>query len=145
MIPFWEQKALSEMTSEEWESLCDGCGKCCLHKLEDEDTGDVYYTDVACQLLDTTTCRCQDYEHRKRRVPECSVLTENDIEAFHWLPTSCAYRLLFEGKPLASWHPLVSGTPESVHRSGISVAGRVLSEQFVAPEDYEERVIHWVT
>jgi uncharacterized cysteine cluster protein YcgN (CxxCxxCC family) len=141
---FWEQKTLSEMTTDEWESLCDGCGKCCLHKLEDEDNGDVYYTNVACKLLDINNCRCQQYSHRKEEVPDCLVLTVDDIADFHWLPTTCAYRLLHEGKPLASWHPLVSGSSETVHDAGISVAGRVLSEKYVHPDDYEEHIVRWV-
>lgn len=132
------------MSSEEWESLCDGCGKCCLHKLEDEDTGLVYYTDVACQLLDSETCRCTDYLQRKHKVPGCTVLDVNNIDTFFWLPDTCAYRLLAEGLPLPEWHPLVSGDSASVHRAGMSVAGRVVSQSAVAEEDYEDHIIRWV-
>ena len=103
--PFWETKSLSEMTAEEWESLCDRCGRCCLLKLEDEETGDVYYTSVACQLLDTNSCQCTDYSNRQAVVPECTVLTLKDVEQFHWLPETCAYRLIHENKQLFDWHP----------------------------------------
>lgn len=127
--PFWRRKRLWEMTSEEWESLCDGCGKCCLHKLEDADTGDIHQTNVACRLLDLNACRCTRYDDRKRLVPDCVVLTPDNIDALGWMPSTCAYRLLAEGKDLARWHPLVSGDPDSVHAAGISVRGRVISER----------------
>lgn len=116
------------MTTEEWESLCDGCGKCCLHKLEDEDTGEVYVCNVACRLLDLETCRCRDYAHRKTLIPDCLVLTVDKVKEFHWLPSTCAYRLLAEGKTLAEWHPLISGDTLSVHSAGIAICGRVISE-----------------
>ena len=141
---FWQQKTLAEMTPEEWESLCDGCGRCCLHKLEDEDTGEVFYTDIACRLLDRASCQCQDYPRRKQQVPECLVLTPEDVDQYHWLPETCAYRLLAAGQPLAPWHPLISGSPQSVHDAGIAVAGKVVSEREILPEDYEERIICWV-
>lgn len=141
---FWQDKSLAQMTTEEWESLCDGCGKCCLHKLEDEDNGLVYYTDVACRLLDTQTCRCQDYANRKQQVPDCLTLSADTVAQVPWLPSTCAYRLLAAGQPLPSWHPLITGEPQSVYRAGISVAGRVLSETHIHPDDYEERIIHWV-
>lgn len=141
---FWQDKSLAQMTTEEWESLCDGCGKCCLHKLEDEDNGLVYYTDVACRLLDTQTCRCQDYANRKQQVPDCLTLSADTVAQVPWLPSTCAYRLLAAGQPLPSWHPLMTGEPQSVYRAGISVAGRVLSETHIHPDDYEERIIHWV-
>ncbi|WIO75634.1 YcgN family cysteine cluster protein [Porticoccaceae bacterium LTM1] len=132
------------MSTQEWESLCDGCGKCCLVKLEDVDDGQVYYTDVACQQLDLQSCRCKDYPNRRTLVPECICLTTDDLEQFHWLPSTCAYRLLYEGKALPDWHPLISGNPESVHHAGVSVQGCVVSERDVDADDLEEHVIHWV-
>jgi uncharacterized cysteine cluster protein YcgN (CxxCxxCC family) len=141
---FWRAKTLQEMSNEEFESLCDGCGKCCLHKLEDEDTGDVYYTKVACRYLDHDTCRCQEYTDRQQLVEACAVLTPATVKETYWLPETCAYRLIAEGIPLFDWHPLVSGDPESVHLAGISVAGRVVHEQDVDPEDFEDYVIRWV-
>ena len=143
MKPFWQQKTLAEMTTAEWESLCDGCAKCCLHKLEDEDSGEVFYTEVACRYMDDS-CRCREYPQRDRLVPDCISLRPEDVAEFHWLPATCAYRLVAEGKPLADWHPLVSGNADSVHRAGISIRGRALSEEFVRPESYEEHIIHWI-
>lgn len=141
---FWRRKTLEQMTAEEWESLCDGCGKCCLHKLEDEDTGEIYYTDVACRYLDSEGCHCQAYDQRKALVPDCVVLKPTDVREFHWLPSTCAYRLISEGRPLPDWHPLVSGDPDSVLKAGVSVAGRIRSEAEVTEDDWEECIVHWV-
>lgn len=141
--PFWEIKALADMTSEEWESLCDGCGKCCLNKLEDEDTGDIYWTDIACRLFDSETCRCKDYSRRNALVPDCVVLTPEKVSALSWLPRSCAYRRLADGRTLAWWHPLISGTPNTVVAAGMSARGRVLSEQGMDVEDYEYHLSVW--
>jgi len=125
------------MSEAEWESLCDGCGKCCLHKLEDADTGEVTYTAVACRLLDSETVRCSHYAKRRRLVPDCALLTAETVRRMAWLPRTCAYRLIAEGKDLYDWHPLISGDPESVCRAGISVRGRVVSERDAGPvEDY---------
>ena len=132
------------MSSIEWESLCDGCAKCCLHKLEDEDTGDIFFTNVACQLLDLESCQCRDYENRLAKVPDCLKLTPENLSQQDWLPKTCTYRLLHEGKPLPSWHHLVSGNEQSVHLSGMSVRGRVVTEQSVQPDDMEDHIVHWV-
>ncbi|MEL6620302.1 MAG: YcgN family cysteine cluster protein [Pseudomonadota bacterium] len=139
---FWERKSLAQMTRPEWEALCDGCGKCCLNKLEDEDSGQVALTRVACRLLDDSTCRCCHYENRHQFVPDCIVLRpENIDEHMYWLPQTCAYRLLHEGRPLFDWHPLVSGDPQTVHDAGVSMQHRTVSEFDVADEDWEEHII----
>lgn len=133
--PFWKTKSLGEMTREEWESLCDGCGRCCLNKLEDEDTGRFLYTRAACKLLDLETCRCMDYPNRQAKVPDCVALTPVNVGSLGWLPATCAYRLLEEGKNLQWWHPLVSGTPATVAQAGITVAGEAYSEEGITVEE----------
>ena len=142
MIPparFWETKRLDQMSRAEWESLCDGCGKCCLHKLEDDETGELYPTNVACKLLDRRNGQCMDYKRRRMFVPECVRLTPAKLRTLDWLPSTCAYRLLDEGQPLPEWHPLVSGDPESVHAAGVSVRGWTVSE--VEAGDLEDHVV----
>jgi uncharacterized cysteine cluster protein YcgN (CxxCxxCC family) len=141
---FWRHKSLEEMTDEEWESLCDGCGRCCLNKLEDADTGRIVYTDVACSLLDSQSCRCRDYENRSTVVPTCVRLTVDEVRTLSWLPGTCAYRLVREGRDLYDWHPLVSGDPDSVHKAGVSVRGRTVREQDWPDIDaWEDRIVTW--
>ena len=132
--PFWKTKTLSQMNREEWESLCDGCGRCCLNKLEDEDTGEFIYTRTACKLLDLKTCQCTDYPNRAARVPDCVTLTPKNVGELGWLPKTCAYRLLDEGKSLAWWHPLVSGRAETVAEAGIAVNDEAYSEEGITVE-----------
>ena len=141
--PFWKVKRLDEMSASEWESLCDGCAKCCLVKLEDEDTEELEYTDIVCDLLDCETCQCSDYPNRAVKVPDCVELTPTNVSQLSWMPSSCAYRLIAEGKDLAWWHPLVSGEMESVHLAGVSVRGRVLREAEVDMTDLEARIVSW--
>ena len=136
MSRFWEQRPLAKMSRDEWESLCDGCGKCCLHKLEDEETGEVFPTNVACRLLDRRNARCKDYRNRKRFVPDCVRLTPAALETIDWLPSTCAYRLVAAGQPLPDWHHLVSGSAESVHEAGISVRGWTVSEDDAGELEY---------
>lgn len=127
--PFWKRKPLTEMTDAEWESLCDGCGKCCLIGLEDEDTGEIHLTDVACKLLDCGTCQCSDYANRKKFVPDCVKLTPQNVPELYWLPKTCGYRLVAKGEDLRWWHPLVSGDPNTVHEANVSVRGKVRNEK----------------
>lgn len=125
---YWKRKSLAEMNTAEWEGLCDGCALCCMHKLEDEDTGEVFYTDIACRLLDVNTCKCTDYANRAKKVADCLVLSVDEPQTFNWLPDSCAYRRLANKQDLPAWHPLLTGDPESVHAAGISVRGAAVSE-----------------
>ncbi len=141
--PFW-RKPLSSLTGPEWESLCDGCGRCCLVKLEDEDTADIHYTDVACTLFEAGACRCSNYPERQTRVPDCVKLTPETLAGISWLPPTCAYRLVAEGRDLAWWHHLVSGDRETVHRAGVSVRGKVTaSEDDVEIEDLPDHIVSW--
>jgi uncharacterized cysteine cluster protein YcgN (CxxCxxCC family) len=143
--PFWRRKSLLEMTNSEWESLCDGCGRCCLVKLEDaDDSARTYFTDVGCRLLDGETCRCRDYAHRTDKVKDCVRLTPRNVKKIVWLPPTCAYRRLADGHDLYWWHPLVSGDPETVHQAGISVRGRVgAHEDEIAEDELEDRIVSW--
>jgi len=140
--PFWQKKSLNALTPIEWESLCDGCGRCCVIKLEDEDNDDIFYTDISCRLFDDQTCRCGNYGLRSRLVKGCVVLTPKTLpDVAHWMPATCAYRLLHEGKPLFDWHPLVSGDAESVHKAGISLRGGVVPEYEVDEEEFEDHIV----
>jgi uncharacterized cysteine cluster protein YcgN (CxxCxxCC family) len=143
--PFWQARSLAELSEREWESLCDGCGLCCLRKLEAPDSGQIAYTDVACHLLDCDSCRCRNYEKRTELVADCVKLRPGDREQLSWMPSTCAYRLLDAGKPLPEWHPLISGTTQSVRDAGISVSGRCVSEEFVHEDEIEFRIVDWVT
>ena len=140
--PFWRAKPLRALSTEQWESLCDGCGKCCLHKLENEDDGTIHYTNMACRLLDLHSCRCGHYSERQRWVPDCVVLNPDNIQSLRWMPKTCAYRLLAEGQDLPDWHPLISGHPDSVHQAGVSVRSWVISEQHTQ-HDIEDHIIDW--
>lgn len=141
-MSFWKTKKLHEMTTGEWESLCDGCGKCCLHKLEDEDTGEIHFTSVVCNLIDLKTCRCTRYSERTRLVPQCLDLKQHDFAEFNWLPATCAYRLLADGKELPAWHPLLSGNAESVQEAGVSIRSYAMKESEI--NDLEEHIIKWL-
>ncbi len=139
--PFWKRKSLEEMTKAEWESLCDRCGRCCLLKLEDEDTGEVYRTRLACRLLDLGSCQCSDYPDRQSHVPDCVSITPEAARTLPWLPETCGYRLVAEGSDLPWWHPLVSGDPDTVHEAGISVRGWVISEERARINAMEQYII----
>ena len=141
--PFWKRKSLEQMTAREWESLCDGCGRCCLNKLEEEGTQKIFFTDVACKLLDHDTCRCKDYRNRLKKVPDCVGLTPQNMRTISWLPGTCAYRLVAEGHELYWWHRLVSGSPETVHEAGISMRGRTTASEtdMADVDDYFEHML----
>ena len=139
---FWEKKPLAKLSDKEWEALCDGCGKCCLNKLEDEDSGEVALPCVACRLFDDESCRCAQYPIRHQFVPECIVLKPSNIdEHAYWMPQTCAYRLLWAGEPLFDWHPLISGDPETVHAAGVSMRGRTVPEFEIDEDDWEDHII----
>jgi uncharacterized cysteine cluster protein YcgN (CxxCxxCC family) len=144
-VPFWQNKTLSEMSPIEWESLCDGCAKCCLHKIEDEDNGEIFYTDVVCNQLNLSSCQCKNFSERTDLVDDCIELTKEKLASLKWLPQSCAYRLLDEGKELHWWHPLVSGDPNSVHTAGISVKGRCVPEVGISDFDdhFDDHIVTW--
>jgi uncharacterized protein len=141
---FWKTKTLEEMSELEWESLCDGCARCCLEKLEDEDTGKIYFTHVSCKLLDAGLCACKDYAHRSEQVSDCVRLTPANVRTLNWLPPSCGYRLVAEGRDLYWWHPLISGDPNTVHDAGVSVRGRVQgTEDDIPDEELEDHIVQW--
>ena len=140
--PFWQTVKLADMTAAQWEAVCDGCAKCCLVKLQDEDSGEIVFTDIVCNLLDQQSCRCTHYEERTKLVPECVKLTKDNLDKIDFMPPSCAYRLLHEGKDLPQWHPLVSGRADSVVEAGMSVKGRVIAEM-AFDGDSEDRVVDW--
>ena len=139
--PWWNRLALSDLSDDQWEALCDGCGKCCLHKLQDEDTEELLFTAVACKLLDCQSCRCTNYSNRLSLVPDCINIRSHDLEELSYMPSTCAYRLRYEGKVLPDWHPLVSGDSKTVHDQHMSVRGRVISETKVSEDDWESYII----
>ncbi len=141
-MSFWKIKKLAEMTAEEWESLCDGCGKCCLHKLEYEYTKKIVFTNVACKLINLTTCRCTQYNERTKLVADCLDLKQYDFTQYHWLPSTCAYRLLDEGKDLPAWHPLLSGSTASVKKAGVSISSYAIKESLAS--NLEDHIIEWL-
>jgi uncharacterized protein len=141
-MSFWKTKKLAEMTTEEWESLCDNCGKCCLHKLEDEDTGKIVFTNVACKIINLNTCRCTHYNERTRLVAECLDLKQYDFAQYNWLPSTCAYRLVNDGKELPAWHPLLSGSASSVKRAGVSISSYAIKESVAM--NLEDHIIEWL-
>jgi uncharacterized cysteine cluster protein YcgN (CxxCxxCC family) len=142
VMKFWETKTLSEMSVSEWESLCDNCGKCCLHKLQDDETEEIFYTSVVCDLIDLETCRCTHYADRCTRVPDCLDLKQHNFSEYTWLPTTCAYKLLAEGQPLPDWHPLITGNPNSVIEAGVSIRSYAMKESTV--DNPEDHIIEWL-
>ena len=144
MADWWNEKPLHDLDAAQWEALCDGCAKCCLHKLEDEDDGEVYYTKVRCRYLNEAACSCSDYKNRSVMVPNCIDLRSADWATLDWLPSTCAYRLRAHDLPLPQWHYLVSGSRDSVHEAGVSIRGRAISDEYVHPDGYDEHIVHWV-
>lgn len=134
---------MAEMSRQEWESLCDGCGKCCCIRLEDEETAAIYITDVVCKLFDAGTCQCSDYPNRSEKVPDCVTLTPENVSQLKWMPRTCAYRLVSEGKDLFEWHHLVSGSRETIHEAGMSVQDAVVSEVHMSEEEQAQRIVIW--
>ncbi len=145
MSDWWHEKSLFELNRREWEALCDGCGRCCLHKIEEIDTQELLYTRVACQQFDIERCRCSNYAKRRQLVPDCVDLSTLDIHELEQLPTTCAYRLRAGGQPLPQWHPLITGDPESVHAAGISIRGNAISDEYVHPDGYDEHILFWMS
>ena len=145
MSKFWEEKQLTEMTHEEWESLCDGCGRCCLHKLEDEDTGEFFFTNIVCQYFNLEEHRCTCYNQRTQLVPDCLVVTLKNPDSITYAPESCAYRLLSEGKPLFDWHPLIAGNRDAIIEADICIAGKAVSEEYIHPDQWQDHIIEWET
>jgi uncharacterized cysteine cluster protein YcgN (CxxCxxCC family) len=141
--PFWERLPLHEMNREQWESLCDGCAKCCMIKLEDEDTGMIHHTAVVCRYLDQQRCSCKVYAKRRTLVPTCLELQPDELNDLYWMPSTCAYRLLYEGRPLPIWHPLITGSRRAMVQSGNTITGKVISEEFVHDEDLPQHIVHW--
>ena len=147
MVPvtdWWNDTPLEELNEDQWEALCDHCAKCCLHKLEDEDTGDIYYTRVRCRYLDEKSCSCSDYARRSVLVPNCIRLDRGNVGSLDWLPSTCAYRLRAAGQSLPPWHYLVSGSRQTVHDEGISIRGRAISDEYVHPDGYDEHIVNWL-
>ena len=142
-IPFWKAKSMAEMSQKEWESLCDGCGKCCCIRFEDEDTEDIYITDVVCKLFDSQSCQCTDYTNRSKLVPDCVTLTPDNVDQLKWMPQTCAYRLISEGKNLPEYHHLVSGSRQTIHKAGMSVQNAVISETEIDEEALTQRLVIW--
>ncbi len=144
LTDWWQATPLDQLDEQQWEALCDGCAKCCLHKLEDEDDGEVFYTQVRCRHLQEDTCRCSDYPQRSVMVPNCIALKRSNVATLDWLPSTCAYRLRSKGEPLPEWHYLVSGDRDSVHQAGVSIRGRAISDEYVHPDGFDEHIITWV-
>lgn len=138
---FWKEKTFAEMSDDEWESLCDGCGQCCVWKFEDTDSGEILYTDIRCRLFNDENCRCTDYQNRNSLAPDCMDVRKMGNNHFSWLPGTCAYRLLYEEKPLFDWHPLISGNPASVHQAGISLQQKTVCGKHFTPEDIVRHII----